>query len=117
MLPGGQRLTVPGCAMALRVAGSRRPQHGERARRQIAVGQFAEPGDLGGRARAGSPTADSGPAAFPVMPLPVTLASSGGGARVEIPATLAEPVLRSHRGGPPPRCKLLAPPGLAELGS
>jgi hypothetical protein len=53
LLPGGQRLVVPGAAVALRVVGSPRPQRGERARRQVAAGQFPEPGDLAGQPAGG----------------------------------------------------------------
>ena len=71
LLPGGQRLVVPGVAVALRVVGSPRLQRGERARRQVAADQFAEPGDLAGQHAVGAPAAASGSVASPAMPLPV----------------------------------------------
>jgi hypothetical protein len=58
LLPGGQRLVVPGVAVALRVVGSPRLQRGERARRQVVAGQFPEPGDLAGQDAGG--VADGG---------------------------------------------------------
>ena len=58
LLPAGQRLVIPGVAVALLVVGSPRPHRRERARRQVAPGQLAEPGDLPGQDAAG--VADGG---------------------------------------------------------
>jgi hypothetical protein len=55
LLRGGQRLAGLGVVVTLRVTGSLRPPHHERACLQVAPGEFPEPGDLPGQWPGGGP--------------------------------------------------------------